>query len=156
MYVCQAERNTQLLVIASCQLKKIPVYLSSWRNFDIVCIYTPFCKPKGTGHGAGRQNKKLRLPPRANLKQIDGAPVTRLEARKGRLIASNTSHTGAYLNRRNGRRVLRSRSGKRPAVWVLMWTERKQFLSASEERHDDFLEWYYAGHPRDKGTKTAE
>lgn len=96
---------------------------------------------------------------RDNLKLIDGTSVTLLEAARSRLISSNTSgHTGVYLNRRNGRWVAQI-TFKGKTYYLGSYADKEEAILArkrGEELHDDFLEWYYASHPKEGSIKSAE
>lgn len=95
---------------------------------------------------------------RDNLKLIDGTSVTILEAGKDRLIASNTSgHTGVYLNRKNGRWAAQI-TFKGKTYYLGSYDDKKDAILArkrGEELHNDFLQWYYANHPKGGNTKSV-
>lgn len=80
-------------------------------------------------------------------------------AARSRLIASNTSgHTGVYLNRRNGRWVAQI-TFKGKTYYLGSYADKEETILArkrGEELHDDFLEWYYASHPKEGSIKSAE
>ncbi len=88
---------------------------------------------------------------RENLKLVDGTSVTKLETRRGKLNADNTSGcTGVYLQSSHGRRTGRwiaqiCFKGRRYHLGVYQRLEDavKARKAAEEQLYDGFLDWYY-------------
>ena len=82
-----------------------------------------------------------------NLKLVDGTSVTKLEAGRKKLIASNTSgYNGVYLDKKNGKWRAQI-SFKRKKYSLGRFDKIEDAVKArqrGEEMYDDFLEWYYS------------
>lgn len=91
-----------------------------------------------------------------NLKLVDGTSVTRLEARRHRLIASNTSgYNGVYRNKKTGKWIAQI-TFKKKTYYLGSFEKIEDAIRArkhGEEIYDDFLESYYEEHPRQAKTE---
>ena len=84
---------------------------------------------------------------------MDGTSVTKLEAGRKKLIASNTSgYNGVYLDKKNGKWRAQI-SFKRKKYSLGRFDKIEDAVKArqrGEEMYDNFLEWYYSEHPKQK------
>ncbi len=88
-----------------------------------------------------------------NLRLVDGTSVTILETMKDRLLASNTSgYNGIYWNKRLQKWTAQI-TFKRKTYYLGSYgriEEAVKIRRSAEAMHDDFLEAYYAEHPKKK------
>ena len=86
-----------------------------------------------------------------NLKLSEGTSVTILEASKRKRLPSNASgYTGVYQNKKTGKWIAQI-TFKRKTYYLGSYEKLEDAIKArlrGEEMHDDFLEWYYATHPK--------
>lgn len=84
-----------------------------------------------------------------NLRLIDGTSVTLLEARRNRVIASNTSgYPGVYRHRQTGKWAAQI-TFKGKTYYLGIYDKKEDAVRArkrGEEMHDEFLDWYYQTH----------
>ena len=91
-----------------------------------------------------------------NLYLMDGTPVTKLEAMRGRRLSSNTSgYTGVYWNAKNQKWAAQI-TFRNKTYYHGTYDKIEDAVIArkrGEKMHDDFLEWYYEAHTRRKKTE---